>query len=125
MSEITNGGLFKSKGFTLEQRKLMFYLICIFFRLFLAGIVYNFSNSKIVQYATLLLGSVAVYLNYSKLSNPSWWKSEYHLLIAILVVICSYLILTKKFNKSKYLAYLLYADVLFGLIDSLITKFKI
>lgn len=45
--------LFEQSGFTKNQRKYLFYLICIFFRMFLAGIVYNFSKNRKIQYAVL------------------------------------------------------------------------
>ncbi len=67
------GGIFFKQGFTGEQRKYLFYLICIFFRMFLAGVVYNFSNKKMVQYAVLFAGLVAVYFNFIKMCDNVWW----------------------------------------------------
>ena len=115
-------GLFEQSGFTKNQRKYLFYLICVFFRMFLAGIVYNFSKNRKIQYAVLIAGIIGIYTNYSKLNENVWWNRKFHLIISILLTITSYMIITKKINDLKYPSYILYADVLFGLFHSYITN---
>jgi hypothetical protein len=90
--------------------------------MFLAGVVYNFSNKKMVQYVVLFAGLGAVYFNLTKMCDNVWWSREYHFIIAVLLVIVTGLLLAKKLENTKYLAYLLYADVLFGFAHSFVTN---
>ena len=113
------GGIFGQSGFSLTERKHLFYLVCILFRLFLAGVVYNFSDNKYVQYGVLFFSLIGIYLNYSKVNECVWWNRKFHLLIAISLFIVSLLTINKNIDSSKYMAYLLYMDVLFGFLYSL------
>lgn len=116
------GGIFEDKGFSPEERKHLFYMICIFLRLLIAGIVYNLSSSKYIQYTLLIISLFAIYSNYTKLCDIVWWSRRFHLIIAIALFIVTALTITKKLKSDKYMAYLLYADVFFGVIHSLIKQ---
>jgi hypothetical protein len=113
-----NGGLFFKMGFNKLQRKEFFYTICIFIRLLLSGIVYNFSDNKYLQYSLLFISLISIYSNYQKIDENVWWNRHFHLLIGIILLIISYKIIKKEIKETKYLAYILYVDVIFGILDS-------
>ena len=113
------GGLFVKNGFSPIEREHLFYMVCIFFRLFFAGIVYNFSDNKYIQYGLIFFSLTAVYLNYSKLDECVWWSRKFHLIIASAILIITLLTITKKIDPNKYASYLLYFDVLFGIVSSM------
>jgi hypothetical protein len=113
------GGLFVENGFSPIEREHLFYMVCIFFRLFLAGIVYNFSDNKYIQYSLLFFSLIGVYLNYSKLDECVWWSRKFHLIIASAILIITLLTISKTIDPNKYAAYLLYFDVLFGIVYSM------
>lgn len=116
--DVYQGGIFNKMGYSLVQRKQLFYLICIMFRLMLAGIVFNFSDNKKLQYALVLLSLAGIYSNYSKLGECVWWSRQFHLIIAVLLFIVTGLTILGKIKDSKWMSYLLYIDVIFGLFYS-------
>ena len=113
------GGLFVKKGFSPIEREHLFYMVCIFFRLFLAGIVYNFSDSKYIQYSLVFFSLLGIYSNYTKLDECVWWSRKFHLMIAFALLIVTLLTISKKMGPNKYASYLLYSDVLFGIVSSM------
>lgn len=115
-----SGGIFKKKGYTLEQRKILFYTICIFVRLLLAGIVYHFSEKKELQYLLLITSFASIITINNKINEGGcvWWNRHFHLFISIVLFICSILAIKNKLKNKKYLSYLFYLDVLFGLTNS-------
>ena len=117
-----NVGLFANMGYSKIERRNLYYLICIFLRLLIAGIVYNFADNKIIQYIILAFSIVAIYSNYNRINDNKWWSSKFHLLVAILLVIVFIFVKLNKIQNTKYLAYLLYIDVIGGFLYSLYLK---
>lgn len=122
MCDVGEGGIFVEKGFSIIERKHLFYLICIFLRLMIAGIVYNFSDNKKLQYLLLIISLSSVYLNYIKINECVWWSRKFHFVIALLLFIITLLIITKQIKTDKWMSYLLYIDIIWGIIHSLVVQ---
>tara|TARA_B110000208_G_C11711877_1_gene409616 strand:- start:918 stop:1310 length:393 start_codon:yes stop_codon:yes gene_type:complete len=103
---------------TIENRVRVFYTICIFARLLLAGSMYYLKDNKWLPYIILLISSFIIFRLSKNLNGKFWWSRKFHLLICILLAINSLLII--KTNKYReYISYLLYIDVFGGLIHSI------
>jgi hypothetical protein len=114
----SNGGIFSQKGYTIKERMEFFYLICIFLRLLFAGIIYTQSNKRITYYVLVVVSLLAIYGNYKNLNECVWWSRKFHLLTSILILLVAVLTLMQKIDFNKYAAYLLYIDVVGGIIWS-------
>jgi hypothetical protein len=113
------GGIFEKMGYSMLQKRDLFYTICIFIRLLMAGTVYNYSKNKYIQYAVIFFSIISTYLNYTKLNECVWWSRKFHLIIAFILLVVSLQIIFKKIKNTKLMAYLLYIDVLFGIVHTL------
>ena len=102
---------------TIENRKRVYYTICIFIRLTLAGIIYYLRNKKYLPYIIILLCLLTIYRLFKNLNGKFWWSRKFHVLICLLLIINSILII-KKNKYQKYISYLFYLDVLIPLIYS-------
>ena len=106
---------------TIENRKIVFLTICIFVRLIIAGLAYQYRNKKWLPYLIIILCGFIIYNLYKTLNLNNWWSKKFHILINILLINVSILIIFKKLD-SKYISYLLYIDVIGGFIHSLLIK---
>lgn len=106
---------------TIENRKIVFLTICIFVRLIIAGLAYQYRNKKWLPYLIIILCSFVIYHLYKTLNLNYWWSKKFHILICLLLIIVSILIILKKLD-SKYISYLLYIDVIGGFMHSLLIK---
>ena len=115
-----DGGIFYKAGYSLIERKQLFYLICVFLRLLMAGIVYNFLDKKIIQYAVILFSLASIRGNYSKIDECVWWSREFHLFIGILLLVLAIIgQITDKYNTIEQIPKVLYFDIFVGVIYSL------
>ena len=119
----------KSLGFSIKNdtylRQKIFYTLCITLRLFLAGLVLNFKDSKYIHWIIFFINLFTFFRLIRQLNGVFWWSRKFHLFTVCLSIIVSFMIITKKtfnFIKNEYLGYILYLDVGFGFIHSLITK---
>jgi hypothetical protein len=123
---LNNGSGFPKLGYTPTERKRIFYGICIWVRVILGLIVwYNSFNAtfhKIVPYVTLLGGMVGIYSNFKGLGDKCiWWSRKFHLLSSCLVFIISVLSLFNKID-IKYVACVIWTDVLLGFLYSVLVQ---
>jgi hypothetical protein len=106
---------------TIENRKRIFYTLCIVLRLFLAGLVYQLKNNIWLPYIILCISIYTIYRLTNNLYGKWWWSRPFHLLISCLLAIVSILVILKKVD-GKYISYLLYLDVFGGFTQSLFIK---
>ena len=103
---------------TIENRRRIYYTICIFIRLTLAGIIYYLKDYKYLPYIFIIISLLTIYRLSKNLNGTFWWSRKFHILICLLLIINSiYIILKNKYQN--YISYLLYLDVLIPLIYSL------
>lgn len=108
-------GLIESTGVSVLQRKMLFLGICVPLRL---GIAYTASTAHARQwfaYVAAAFSVVAIYINAVKAADVSvWWSRRAHAAHALAV-----LVLVALLNTRKYVPYVLFSDVLFGVLSSL------
>ena len=77
-----------------SQRRRLYYTVCITFRLFLAGLLFQLRNKKSMQILVAILSGLTV-LNYIffKKKGDEWWNIYFSLAIYILLFITSLFIL--------------------------------
>lgn len=124
------GGFFHNAGYTKEQRRNMYYWICIIIRLLFGVLISYFASlypkSK-HKYLYLILGILSIgYLIgniYFMNERPCvWWNREIHIGISLLILMLCF----KGYNYNQdylgYVSLLLFLDVLLPLQISLIKK---
>ena len=119
-SEVNTNLFLKKIGInpTPENRSRIFYTICIFVRLLIAGLALQFKNNKWLPYLVIIFSLITSIRLYNNLYGSWWWSRTYHLIISILLIFVSVLVIINK-CKPEYIAYLLYIDVLGGFFQSL------
>tara|TARA_B110000208_G_C11537750_1_gene346794 strand:- start:113 stop:505 length:393 start_codon:yes stop_codon:yes gene_type:complete len=101
------------------NRTRIFYTICIMVRLLIAGIVLQLKNKVWLPYVVFIISLITSYRLFKNLRGNWWWSRSFHLIVSMLLVLISFLLIIKKLNNPELIAYLLYFDVLGGLIYSL------
>ena len=107
-------GVIENMGASVLQRKMLFLGICVPLRL---GIAYAASTTHTRQwfaYVAAAFSAVAIYINASKAADASvWWSRRTHAAHALGV-----LVLVALPDTRKYVPYVLFSDVLFGVLSS-------
>uniref|UniRef100_A0A6C0ECD5 Uncharacterized protein n=1 Tax=viral metagenome TaxID=1070528 RepID=A0A6C0ECD5_9ZZZZ len=112
--------MIKAIGIEPNDRKRIYYTICIFTRLLLAGWVLQYHDKKILHVLMLIFSAIGIGIIYPKLDGEQWWSRRFHLFIAIMIFLLAlYLLNGGEKQFSKYLAYLMYLDVGVGVAMSL------
>lgn len=100
------GGKIEEMGFSPQQRKYLFYMVCIPIRLFLVSLAYKYEDHKMFVPIMITIACIAISLNMNK--SDVWWSRKTHLINSmsmILVALAGY---------PKYLKYLLLLDIIGG-----------
>lgn len=107
-------GIIEGSGATPDQRKKLFYGVCVPLRLLLAFIVYRKYSSVTIQGIVLAFSAMSIYTNLLGLnsSNDIWWSQKFHLFVSIKIVLC---LIT---GRPEYVPYLMVVDVLYGVLIS-------
>jgi len=106
---------------TIENRIKIFYTICIFMRLLLAGSIYYLKDQLWVPYIIIIISFFTIKRLSKNLNGRFWWSRKFHLIICMLLILNSIFIINfKKYNN--YLSYLLFIDVIGGFIQSILKK---
>lgn len=124
-----NGGAVMKMGYSPQQRKLFFYLICIWVRLLIAFSVFKFYNRKELYYLIPIIAVYSVYLNVvqtlkdNKKGKCVWWYRNFHIINALIILVISlFKISLFNIHPNKIISLLLVGDVLFGILTSLIKQ---
>ena len=118
------GGFFGSRNTPRETRIGLFYGVCIPVRICLGLAVWYLSQinetwNKVIPIIVLLLAISGIYNNYTCLEDKTvWWNRKVHMFSNIGLILMSILSLSGVI-KSKYIAIVLWLDVLWGFFDSL------
>jgi hypothetical protein len=104
-----DGGLFKTLGYSDEDRKTMFLLICVPIRIGIAMYLSKFKNFDAIAIVSLVVVMVlAEKMWYEK--NEVWWNRKVHALAATIVFVNSAIYKNSNINSVVVLL-----DVMFGL----------
>ena len=105
----------------IENRKILFYTLCVVLRLFIAGLVYQLKDKHWLPYIIISFSLLIIYRLYDKIDGNFWWSRKFHMFICSLLIVVSVLKING-YVDGKYLSYLLYIDVGFGFLHSLTIK---
>ena len=104
------GGFIENMGYSPDERKMLFYAVCIPIRLTIVGLAFKYENHPLFVPLMVMVSVMAIVQNTNK--TKTWWSRETHRCIAISVL------LTAIAGFPKYIKYLLLLDVSYGLISS-------
>ena len=110
------------------KRRQIYYTICLFTRLIIAGLLLQYRNERLVTYAVLILSLLSIINLYPfsfvpKATFSMWWSSTFQFIIAVLLLLSSLLILIvgdKLGRNATYVyAVLMYVSIVGGFTQSL------
>ena len=107
-------GIFRSRGFSMDQLSMIFYTICIPIRLTLPIIVSYSKNIPVLKFILIAIGLTSAGLNARGMGSGTWWDKRVHLLAAIAFVIS--LVFPGPIRPEE----ILFLDVLYGFSSSIV-----
>jgi hypothetical protein len=103
-----------------QQKKFLFYHVCIIVRLLLFYLIYRNRNEQWLYYILFIASSFAVYNLGSTINGNQWWSRKFQFIIAITVFICSAIILSQKYDLDKrIIPFVLFVSLTGGIYQSL------
>ena len=102
------------------QRRRLYYTVCITFRLFLAGLLFQLRNKKWIQILVAILSGLTI-LNYLflKKKGDEWWNIYFSLAIYVLLFVTSILILLGVKITTYALPFIFFFSIFAGLFKSM------
>lgn len=101
------------------QRRRLYYTVCITFRLFLAGLLFQLKDKKWIQILVAVLSGLAI-INYLFLKKDNeWWNIYFSLFIYISLFISSILILLGFKITTYSLPFLFFFSIFSGIFKSM------
>lgn len=107
-------GLIESAGVSVLHRNLLFLSVCVPLRVAVACAARATHTRLWFPYVAATLSVVAIYTNTKAADAGVWWSRRTHAAHALAV-----LILVALLGETKYVPCVLFSDVLFGLVSSL------
>lgn len=103
-----------------SQRRRLYYTVCITFRLFLAGLLFQFRNKKWVQILVAILSGLSIinYIFFRK-RGDEWWNIYLSLGIYIVLFITSILILLGVKITTYALPFIFFFSIFSGIFKSM------
>ena len=106
-------GKLESLGYSVNQRHLLFLLVCIPLRLSFPAVAFKFRESTKVNFLLMVAGIISILVNFRNLRGNPWWNRKNNLMSSALLVLAVIASMYKEeYNKAP--AIILLIDVLFG-----------
>jgi hypothetical protein len=104
------------------QRRRVYYTICVLLRLALAGLVLQLKDKSWIPYVTGIFSLYSsINLLFFRKEDNQWWSNKFQAIIAILLFICSVLIILKTNLVPTYsLSLIMFISVSGGVFQSLL-----
>jgi uncharacterized membrane protein len=103
-----------------QQKKFLFYYVCIIVRLILFYLIYQNRNEQWLYYILFAVSSFAVYNLSSSINGNQWWSRKFQFIIALIVFICSATILSQQCDLDKrIIPFVLFFSLTGGIYQSL------
>jgi len=106
-----------------EDKKFLFYYVCIFVRLALYSLALIYHDSKLLPYIVLFLALFStINLSWSLYQgfDNQWWSKKFQLGISILLVISSIMLILNIISNTYIIPIILYFSLIIGIIESLL-----
>lgn len=103
------------------QRRRVYYTICIFIRLAIAGLVLQLKDKEFLPYILALISIYPIIsLGFYRKQDNQWWSNTFQLIIAIALFVSSLLIIFKVGIPTYIPALILFISVFGGVFQSLL-----
>lgn len=112
-------GAVEKLGFSPNGRKMLFYGVCIPIRLSMVYIAASYYKNTNFQIIALIFAGISIATNIGRMSDtndPVWWNRVAHIIFALIGAS------TIVMDKPQHLSKVLLADILFGVVDSIIKR---
>lgn len=115
-----DSGVLKEKyNLNYNQRRMLFYGVCIWVRLGLVYLSYKMYNTKWFLYVALIVSGIALLRNANRVDKDDcvWWSRLFHYVNLWVILSVSIIQLTTG-DRKPIISILLLIDVLFGILYS-------
>ena len=115
-----DSGVLKEKyNLNYNQRRMLFYGLCIWVRLGLVYLSYKMYNTKWFLYVALIVSGIALLRNANRIDKDHcvWWSRRFHYM-NLWIILCVSIIQLTTGDRKKIISILLLIDVLFGILYS-------
>ena len=115
-----DSGVLKEKyNLNYNQRRMLFYGVCIWVRLGLVYLSYKMYNTKWFLYVALIVSGIALLRNANRVNKDDcvWWSRLFHYVNLWVILSVSIIQLTTG-DRKPIISILLLIDVLFGILYS-------
>ena len=110
--------LFNELGYTPKERMYLFYFVCVFARTLVAYLSSVYQNHRAYRPIVIIASLIGIYLNLTRNNSECvWWRRDIHLLFCLGILWS-----TLNDDTIALVPYLLFADVLFGLVYSIVKR---
>lgn len=125
---LNKDGFFKRNNYSNQQRKRIFYFICIPSRILLALLIFYLLQLEQKELELSILSLIIIFSTYTIINgltcfkNKVWWNRSFEMIVALTLIILSSIILSNNDHlqfEKKYIAIPLFIDIIFGFILSL------
>jgi len=128
-NKVFDGALFKSgliddslsDADKAYQRRRVYYTICIFIRLAIAGLVLQLKDKEFMPY---VLAVISIYpiisLGFYRTEDNQWWSDKFQLAVSIALFVASVLLIFKVNIPTYIPALILFISVFGGVFQSLL-----
>lgn len=106
------------------QRRRVYYTICVFLRLAIAGLLLQLKDKVWIPYIVGIVSLYSIYsLGFVRTEDNQWWSNKFQLIMAILLFIVSILIIFKvKQIPTWTMSLLFFISIFGGVFQSLLIK---
>ena len=115
-----DSGVLKEKyNLNYDQRRMLFYGVCIWVRLGLVYLSYKIYNTKWFLYVALIVSGIAILRNANRVDKDDcvWWSRRFHYM-NLWMILCVSIIQLATGDRKPIISILLLIDVLFGILYS-------
>ncbi len=114
------GGV-KDLNVSLKNRKILFYLVCIWIRFGLFLLAYKYYNKKWFPYVIGIIAIILLYFVKFDKDHCVWWSRKLHYIMLCLILIVSVIQIILKDNKP-FIPFLILSDLILGIGSSFVLK---
>jgi hypothetical protein len=116
------GGV-KDQGVSLQNRKRLFYGICIWVRLGLVYLAYVLRKKKWFPYSIIVICLLSLYFIKFDKDTCVWWSRKMHqIMVYIILVAALYQVITE--DVRPIISILIFIDLILGIISSFLLKWR-
>jgi hypothetical protein len=103
------------------QRRRVYYTICIFIRLAIAGLLLQLKDNEYLPYIIAFIYFFSIiYIRFYRKEENQWWSNKFQLGISIALFISSLLIIFKTGLPTYFISLIFFISIFGGVFQSLL-----